>query len=170
MCVCVYEAMVDMTTIDFSMSGQGQGSMGSMGLPAWQQLAVSNGFVKSTDESKPLAQRADMQGMFKKFNVTSLSSFKQLFYSTKLTKSGHKEVAVKAKADAPAAAVAVDFKCPDVSEYDTLSQSWDGNQMKWRMIQKPGGAHMKPTDWYRCGFHLTRRSIGMGTLVGRMCV
>ena len=145
--------MVSMKTLDFAMSGEGAAASGNFTIVQAQQLAVDSGYVKkNADPSKPLAQRADMQAMFKAFNVTSLSSFKQLFYTTKLAKNGQRMSAPKVPAKAAQAAVPepeANFDVPDVSEYATLSESWDGNHMKWRMIQKPGGAHMKPQDWYR---------------------
>ena len=51
--------MVDMTlqSIDFSMSGKGQAGVGGgMTLAQAQHLAVTSGYVKTTDTSKPLAQ------------------------------------------------------------------------------------------------------------------
>jgi hypothetical protein len=36
---------------------------------------------------------------------------------------------------------------PDVSQYDDLVSKFKG--LKWRIISRPGGATMKPTDWYR---------------------
>jgi hypothetical protein len=33
-----------------------------------------------------------------------------------------------------------------VSDYDTLAADW--TDKKWRMLPKPGGAVMKPEDWY----------------------
>ena len=95
--------------------------------------------------------------MFKAFNVNSLSSFRQLFYTSSLDKSGRVLSSTTSNTNKTAAAagngikstVAADYKIPDVSEYDTISSGWDAATMKWRMIQKPGGAHMKPQDFYR---------------------
>lgn len=128
-----------------------------MTLAQAQHLAVTSGYVKTTDTSKPLAQRADLQAMFKAFNVNSLSSFRQLFYTSSLDKSGRVLSSTTSNTNKTAAAagngikstVAADYKIPDVSEYDTISSGWDAATMKWRMIQKPGGAHMKPQDFYR---------------------
>jgi hypothetical protein len=36
---------------------------------------------------------------------------------------------------------------PDVSKYPELSNSY--KNLKWRVISRPGGATMKPTDFYR---------------------
>lgn len=36
---------------------------------------------------------------------------------------------------------------PDVSKYPELSNSY--KTLKWRVISRPGGATMKPTDFYR---------------------
>jgi hypothetical protein len=33
-----------------------------------------------------------------------------------------------------------------VSEFETIAESW--TEKKWRMLPKPGGAVMKPEDWY----------------------
>lgn len=152
--------MVDMTlaSIDFSMSGKGQAGVGGgMTLAQAQQLAVKSGYVKTGDTSKPLAQRADLQAMFKAFNVNSLSSFRQLFYTSSLDKSGRvlsSSGGVAAdnnasKTNGASSVATANFEIPDVSQYDTISSGWDATTMKWRMIQKPGGAHMKPTDFYR---------------------
>lgn len=35
----------------------------------------------------------------------------------------------------------------DVSEFESLSSKYEG--LKWRMISKPGGAVVKPDDFYR---------------------
>ena len=35
---------------------------------------------------------------------------------------------------------------PPVSEFPTLAAEW--TEKKWRMLPKPGGAVMKPEDWY----------------------
>lgn len=37
----------------------------------------------------------------------------------------------------------------DVSEFETLADKYEG--LKWRMISKPGGATVKPDDFYRYG-------------------
>jgi hypothetical protein len=37
----------------------------------------------------------------------------------------------------------------DAVEFDTLADVFEG--LKWRMISKPGGATVKPDDFYRCG-------------------
>ena len=105
-------------------------------------------------------QRADLQAMFKAFNVNSLSSFRQLFYTSSLDKSGRvlsSSGGVAAdnnasKTNGASSVATANFEIPDVSQYDTISSGWDATTMKWRMIQKPGGAHMKPTDFYR--YHL----------------
>lgn len=145
-------------SIDFSMSGQGPGALnGNPPLPAWQQLCIDSGYTKKDKDgnpvpsSKPLAQRADMAAMFKAYGVSNLSGFKQLFMSHKLGKGGSVSrgtlspaLAKEAKGKEPAKT----YDCPDVSQYDDLAGTWEKGH-KWRMIQKPGGAHMKPTDFYR---------------------
>lgn len=40
----------------------------------------------------------------------------------------------------------ITWSVPDVSEYDALVAEWEGK--KWRMLPKPGGAVVKPDDWY----------------------
>ena len=40
----------------------------------------------------------------------------------------------------------ITWSVPDVSEYDALVSSWEDK--KWRMLPKPGGAVVKPDDWY----------------------
>lgn len=40
----------------------------------------------------------------------------------------------------------ITWKVPPVSDYDTLAADW--TDKKWRMLPKPGGAVMKPEDWY----------------------
>ena len=40
----------------------------------------------------------------------------------------------------------ITWKVPPVSDYDTLAAEW--TEKKWRMLPKPGGAVMKPEDWY----------------------
>lgn len=37
----------------------------------------------------------------------------------------------------------------DAVEFDTLADVYEG--LKWRMISKPGGATVKPDDFYRWG-------------------
>jgi hypothetical protein len=37
----------------------------------------------------------------------------------------------------------------DAVEFETLADVFEG--LKWRMISKPGGATVKPDDFYRCG-------------------
>jgi hypothetical protein len=37
----------------------------------------------------------------------------------------------------------------DAVEFDTLADVFEG--LKWRVISKPGGATVKPDDFYRCG-------------------
>jgi len=36
----------------------------------------------------------------------------------------------------------------DAAEFETLVKQYEG--LKWRMISKPGGATVKPDDFYRC--------------------
>jgi len=38
---------------------------------------------------------------------------------------------------------------PDVSKYEELSTTYEG--LKWRIISRPGGATMKPLNFYRMG-------------------
>ena len=40
----------------------------------------------------------------------------------------------------------ITWSVPDASEYDALVSSWEDK--KWRMLPKPGGAVVKPDDWY----------------------
>lgn len=40
----------------------------------------------------------------------------------------------------------ITWPVPDVSEYEELASSWE--EKKWRMLPKPGGAVVKPEDWY----------------------
>ena len=39
----------------------------------------------------------------------------------------------------------ITWDVPDVSEYYTLAGEWEN--MKWKLLPKPGGAVMKPEDW-----------------------
>ena len=47
------------------------------------------------------------------------------------------------EAPAPAANIVV----PDVSEFAKLKETWESAH-KWRIIPRPGGATMKPADFY----------------------
>lgn len=38
----------------------------------------------------------------------------------------------------------------DAAEFDDLVEKYEG--LKWRMISKPGGATVKPDDFYRCAY------------------
>ncbi len=45
-----------------------------------------------------------------------------------------------------AAASATTYPVPDVAEYEKLVAGWES--LKWRIIPRPGGATMKPDDYY----------------------
>lgn len=56
----------------------------------------------------------------------------------------------KEEAQVEAVEVEVDPKdIPDVSKYDELSTTYEN--LKWRIISRPGGATMKPLNFYRMG-------------------
>ena len=40
----------------------------------------------------------------------------------------------------------ITWAVPEEAEYDKLAAEW--TDKKWRMLPKPGGAVMKPDDWY----------------------
>lgn len=121
-----------------------------------QQLALELGFVKDeVDPAKPIAARVNMKDFFDMYGVKSLSVFKKRFFDEPLvplspgstpmkppSKGKDGEEAKKKKR------VKVDEKdIPEVSRYDELVESYEG--LKWRIISRPGGATMKPTDFYR---------------------
>ncbi len=73
-----------MAALTFEQSGAGVSAAGPLPLEAVQQLALSCGFVKSADGSKPLAQRVDMHAFFKAVGVNSLSAFRAAFYANRM--------------------------------------------------------------------------------------
>lgn len=176
-----------MSLISFDQSGSGEANVGPLPLEAVQQLCCDCGFVKAgVDSSKPLAQRADTAAFFKVLGVSSVSSFRALFYSTRVPAPRPGQAppppAVKKKpavTAAPAVRCALrlsarvrrrcafermrvhlpmqevaaktgttkSFPVPDVSQYASLAASFE-TAHKWRIIPRPGGATMKPDDFY----------------------
>lgn len=142
-----------MPEINFDMSGAGAFDMQ---IGDVQQLAVELGFVKEdVDPAKPLAARADMKGFFDMYGVKSLSLFKKRFFAEPLQpiSPGSTPMPAPAKSkkkedEALKKKVHVDPKdVPDVAKFDELSESFP--KLKWRIISRPGGATMKPLDFYR---------------------
>mmetsp|Transcript_18625 Transcript_18625/g.63456 ORF Transcript_18625/g.63456 Transcript_18625/m.63456 type:complete len:210 (-) Transcript_18625:378-1007(-) len=137
--------------LSFDQSGKGPVEFS---LQEVQQLAVDCGFSKeNVDPSKPLAVRVNLGKFFDCYGVKALSLFKKKFFTEELLPPSQQKAADEAKAKAKAAEEAADtvdlsnITPKPVSEYDALSKSY--LELKWKMISRPGGATMKPTDWYR---------------------
>jgi hypothetical protein len=69
------------------------------------------------------------------------------FYTPQQKRKGRAGVQ-KEEAQVEAVEVEVDPKdIPDVSKYEQLSSTYE--DLKWRIISRPGGATMKPLNFYR---------------------
>ena len=156
--------------LSFDQSGSGAVSCGPLTLPEVQQLCCDCGFVKAgVAESKPLVLRADTAAFFKTLGVNSLSAFRELFYNSRVAQPKPGQAppppAPKKKTAAPAVralrprhacqsaslgktdALAQEasgakpaYSVPDVKEYASLAESYEN--LKWRVIPRPGGATM----------------------------
>jgi len=134
----------------FENSGQGEVPLEMNGI---RETAVGLGYAKAgVDPSKPLAARADMVKFFQAYGCNSLTQFKAKYYSEKLTPvgPGGKFFSAVVKPEEEEVVATVEVKeedIPDVSKFDELAESFP--TLKWRLISRPGGATMKPVDFYR---------------------
>mmetsp|Transcript_5420 Transcript_5420/g.7327 ORF Transcript_5420/g.7327 Transcript_5420/m.7327 type:complete len:210 (-) Transcript_5420:155-784(-) len=139
-----------MGALSFDQSGQGEFEMT---LADVQNLAINLGYVKaSVPASKPLAARATMGPFFDQYGVKAFSTFKQKFFQEPLVPISPGGVPMKSKAkeevkEVKAVVVVKPEDIPPVSQYEELLGKF--KDLKWRIISRPGGATMKPTDWYR---------------------
>mmetsp|Transcript_25178 Transcript_25178/g.42152 ORF Transcript_25178/g.42152 Transcript_25178/m.42152 type:complete len:212 (-) Transcript_25178:302-937(-) len=140
-----------MEALSFEQSGQGEFPLT---LDDVRKLAFDLGYKTpaSADPSKPLAMKTDTGAFFKQYGVNAFSVFRKKFFTDFLKPIGPGGVALPSKSQAEilAAKKPVLVKpedIPDVSQYDDLVSKFKG--LKWRIISRPGGATMKPTDWYR---------------------
>lgn len=141
--------------LSFAQSGQGGGGVPIV-LPDVQALALQCGFAKSgVAADKPLTQRVDLGGFFNALGVTSLSSFKLAFSEAVMAPPVPGQAPppriAKAPAAGSAAAVAATAQAAkeaavDVTQYDALVAAYE--TLKWRIIPRPGGATLKPEDYY----------------------
>ena len=142
--------------LSFSMSGQGREACPPILLSDAQALALQCGFAKpGVAADKPLAQRVDMAAFFKALGVTSLSSFTAAFCEAAMTPPVPGQTPPPRVAKAPAAgsaaavaatALAAKEAAVDVTQYDALAAGYEA--LKWRIIPRPGGATLKPDDYY----------------------
>jgi len=136
----------DSPTINFENSGKGKEAAGNITIKEVQATCAELGFVKKgMAESKPLQQRADTVDFFKALGCTSLSTFVKRFHKERLPAPVPGQEPLVAEKDMPKEEK-VTWDVPHVSKYDELSKDWQ--DMKWRLLPKPGGAVMKPDDWY----------------------
>ncbi|KAG7675139.1 hypothetical protein Ndes2437A_g00334 [Nannochloris sp. 'desiccata'] len=56
-----------------------------------QHLAIEAGFVFDVDEAQPLNKRANLQKLFDRFNVNSLTAFRHKFFTYELNPQTNKE-------------------------------------------------------------------------------
>jgi hypothetical protein len=54
-------------------------------------------------------------------------------------------------------------KVPEISRYDELAGSFEA--LAWRILPKPGGATMKPADWYSLSGALRSRCPGRCSII-----
>mmetsp|Transcript_2319 Transcript_2319/g.4712 ORF Transcript_2319/g.4712 Transcript_2319/m.4712 type:complete len:154 (-) Transcript_2319:1567-2028(-) len=138
--------------LDFAQSGQGEIPMT---LSDVQELALQLGYGKAgVASNKPLGARVNMGPFFDQYGVKAFSNFKKKFFSEPLrpiAPGGTPMVSSsKNDDDAKVETVRVEVKpedIPSVDKYDELVASYPS--LKWRVISRPGGATMKPTDFYR---------------------
>lgn len=141
-----------MPSFSFEHSGQGEVPIETSDL---QQAAVNLGYAKpGVDNSKPLPARADMKAFLGAYGCNAVSMFKKKFYSEVLTPVGPggkfiSKTPKKAEVVEEVLVTVNEEDIPDVSRYDELVGSYP--DLKWRMISRPGGATMKPIDFYRLG-------------------
>jgi len=136
----------------FDMSGQGEVPMT---LADVQEIALQLGYVKEgVAATKPLGARVTMGPFFDQYGVKAFSNFKKKFYAETLvpiapggTPMAAKTTAAEDEAAAGPTVTVNPEDIPDVSKYPELSSSY--KTLKWRVISRPGGATMKPTDFYR---------------------
>lgn len=139
-----------MPEFSFDLSGQGEIPLDIKDV---QAAAIKLGYAKpNVDSAKPLAARCDMNAFMAAYGVKAFSNFKKMFFSEKLTPVGPGGKFVsQAKKDEPEVVVqAVEVKeedIPPIEKFQELSESYPS--LKWRMISRPGGATMKPIDFYR---------------------
>eukprot|EP00241_Pyramimonas_parkeae_P011206 CAMPEP_0114250264 /NCGR_PEP_ID=MMETSP0058-20121206/14602_1 /TAXON_ID=36894 /ORGANISM="Pyramimonas parkeae, CCMP726" /LENGTH=196 /DNA_ID=CAMNT_0001363903 /DNA_START=218 /DNA_END=808 /DNA_ORIENTATION=- len=120
-----------------------------------QELALQLGYGKAgVASNKPLGARVNMGPFFDQYGVKAFSNFKKKFFSEPLrpiAPGGTPMVSSsKNDDDAKVETVRVEVKpedIPSVDKYDELVASYPS--LKWRVISRPGGATMKPTDFYR---------------------
>lgn len=141
-----------MADITFSFDQSGNGEV-PMTLAALQTYAIDLGYAKpNVDLNKPLAARADMNAFFNAYDVKAFSMFKKKFFTEKLSPVGPggkyvPTIKKKVKEDVKVVVVVKPEDIPSVDRYDELVAEYPSK--KWRMISRPGGATMKPTDFYR---------------------
>lgn len=139
-----------MVEFSFDLSGQGEFPLDIKDL---YKTVIDLGYTKpGVDASKPLPARADMGSFFGAYGEKSFTRFKQRFFKEKLTPVGpggtFVSSVVKPEEEETFASVMVDeADIPPVSQYEELAQSF--TSLKWRLISRPGGATMKPVDYYR---------------------
>ncbi|KAK3262498.1 hypothetical protein CYMTET_28651 [Cymbomonas tetramitiformis] len=155
--------------VTFDLSGEGEIPITLVDI---QTLAIEMGYAKpNVDPSKPLTARANMKDFFDMYGVKALTNFKKRFYTEKLAPippGGTPMLPPSKKKDE----AQEEFKAikkvevdpstiPDVAQYAELTQKVAG--LKWRVISRPGGATMKPNDFYRLMACITQVDKGDNT-------
>lgn len=138
--------------VEFSFDLSGQGEM-PLVIGDVYETVIKLGYAKpGVDPSKPLPARADMNSFMNAYGCKSFTMFKKKFFSEKLTPVGpggtFVSSVVKPEKEEEEVLVEVnEADIPDVSRFEELAESFP--TLKWRMISRPGGATMKPVDFYR---------------------
>eukprot|EP00241_Pyramimonas_parkeae_P022572 CAMPEP_0114288542 /NCGR_PEP_ID=MMETSP0059-20121206/6873_1 /TAXON_ID=36894 /ORGANISM="Pyramimonas parkeae, Strain CCMP726" /LENGTH=210 /DNA_ID=CAMNT_0001409709 /DNA_START=40 /DNA_END=672 /DNA_ORIENTATION=- len=140
-----------MGVLTFDVSGQGDLPIT---LEEVQILALSLGYGKAgADPKKPLGTRVDLKSFFDQYGVKAFSTFKKKFCTEELRPIGPGGVPMSKPKDPmqkTESAAIVHVKpedIPPVSKFEELAGSF--KDLKWRIISRPGGATMKPTNYYR---------------------
>jgi acyl-CoA-binding protein len=153
------------TMLSWDQSGGGAAIAGHITLDGVHKLALDAGFVKSgTDAGKP-----DIAAFWKATGVNSLSAFKAVFAASRMAPPkpgtvapriipGAKKVVTTQAAASEASAPPANVVVPDVADFEKLCGTWE--QLKWRIIPRPGGATMKPADWYTIYAAMKQANVG----------